>query len=180
MIIRSATASDVQAIAELHMESWRDAYADVLPEAYLEAPIRRDLQRYWHGIDVRGDDILLVAEAQSTLGFIAVWCRPDPFIDNLHVKPSHRCQKIGTALMQAAARRLLESGHQSAYLWVFKANANAIDFYTRLGAETTVQADKSVFGHHVPSQRMQWKDLSVIAERCSARFRPLLAKMARS
>jgi ribosomal protein S18 acetylase RimI-like enzyme len=95
-------------------------------------------------------------------GFSAAWCRPSPFIDNLHVLPSMRSRGIGAALMGAAAGRLVARGHSTAYLWVFERNEAAIRFYQRLGAVKARQEIKEVFGHRVPSVRMEWSDLGAI------------------
>lgn len=164
MKIRHATQSDLQEIAAIHIESWQDAYTDVLPAEFLNGQINRDFVRQWSEIDIQNEDIVLVAEEDSIIGFIAVWCRPTPFIDNLHVRPSQRSRKIGSALMRAAARELIDRGHKSAYLWVFESNEEAIRFYERLGGIKKEQSIKTVFGYDVKSRKIEWTELSVICE----------------
>ena len=163
MKIRRATKSDLQDIADIHIESWKDSYSDVLPAEFLAGKINGDFERYWNEIEIRNEDIILVAEGDSPLGFIAVWCRPVPFIDNLHVRPSQRSKKIGSALMKAVAKELINEGHKRAYLWVFESNGKAIRFYERLGGIQKEQAVKNVFGHDVPSRKIEWNDLATIA-----------------
>ena len=97
MKIRCATQSDFSEIAAIQAESWKDVYSDVLPAWFLAGQIDRDLARHWREIEIQKEDIILVAEQGSLVGFAAVWCRPTPFIDNLHVRPSHRSKKIGSA-----------------------------------------------------------------------------------
>ena len=103
-------------------------------------------------------------EEDSLVGFIAVWCRPIPFIDNLHVSPSHRSKKVGSALIKAIAKELINKGHKSGYLWVFESNEKAIRFYERLGGIRKEQARKTVFGYEVPSRKIEWDDLAIICE----------------
>jgi hypothetical protein len=55
--------------------------------------IDRDLAQHWSEIEIQNEDIALVAEEDSLIGFVAVWCRPTPFIDNLHVRPSHNMRE---------------------------------------------------------------------------------------
>ena len=163
MDIRPARQDDLPTIASIHALSWRDAYAGILPADYLRDQVQQDLQAYWEQREILPQDVVLVADTtEGPVGFVAVWCRPSPFIDNLHVLPSMRSRGIGAALMEAAAGRLVAQGHSTAYLWVFEGNVAAIRFYQRLGAVTGKQEMKEVFGHRVASVRMEWSDLGAM------------------
>jgi len=164
MKIRRAKQSDFINIAAIHIESWKDSYTDVLPAGFLAGHINKDFEIHWNEIKIQNEDVVLVAEKNSLVGFAAVWCRPIPFIDNLHVKPSQRYQKIGSALMKAVAKELINEGHKTAYLWVFENNIKAIRFYERLGGIQKEQSIKNVFGYDVPSRKIEWDDLSAIFE----------------
>jgi ribosomal protein S18 acetylase RimI-like enzyme len=163
MDIRPARQDDLPTIASIHAASWRDVYAGILPADYLRDQVQQDLQAYWEQREILPQDVVLVADTtDGSVGFIAVWCRPSPFIDNLHVLPSMRSRGIGSALMEAAAGRLIARGHSTAYLWVFESNVAAIRFYQRLGAVKGRREMKEIFGHSVPSVRLEWSDLSTI------------------
>jgi len=120
------------------------------------------LKRHWGEIEIQNEDLVLVAEEDSLVGFVAVWCRPIPFIDNLHVRPSQRSKKVGSALMKAVAQELINEGHKTAYLWVFESNEKAIRFYERLGGVRKEQSTKNVFGYDVLNRKIEWDDLSKI------------------
>ena len=165
MRIKAATSADLPNIAALHIRSWRDAYAGILPAAFLGEPLERAFTRYWHQADIQPRDVVLVAKNNGLCGFITVWCRPAPYIDNLHVKPSLRSNNIGTALLQAAAAELLARGHKTAHLWVFENNPRAIRFYERMGGTITAKAPQDIFGHGIPSLKIEWADLAVVAKR---------------
>ena len=164
MKIRQATKTDFQAIAAIHIESWKDSYSDILPAKFLNSQINSDIIAHWNEVEIHRKDVILVAEEDSMIGFIAVWCRPIPFIDNLHVRPSMRCKKVGSALMRAVAKELITRGQKTAYLWVFESNQKAIRFYDRLGGVQKGQAMKTVFGYDVLSRKIEWEDLSLICE----------------
>jgi len=164
MKIRRANQSDFQEIAAIHIESWKDSYADVLPAEFLSEQIHKNFEAHWNEIKIQNEDIVVVAEENSLVGFVAVWCRPIPFIDNLHVRPSHRSKKIGSALMKAVAKELIKNGHSTAYLWVFESNKKAIRFYERLGGVQKEQSMKTVFGYDVLSRKIEWDNLSTICE----------------
>lgn len=161
--IRPATQADVPAIASIHAASWRDAYSGILPADYLRGQVQRDLEADWARRQILAQDVVLLADTtDGSVGFIAVWCRPSPFIDNLHVLPSMRSRGLGAALMKAATERLVAQGHSTAYLWVFESNVAAIRFYERLGAARGRREAKQFFGHSVPSVRLEWTDLSAM------------------
>ena len=163
-MIRAAQGDDLAEIAAIHSASWKEAYAGILPADYLADQVGLDLRAHWERQEILPGDVVLVAEAdQGLVGFAAVWCRPDPFIDNLHVSQAVRSGGIGTALMRAAAERLMSHGHSTAYLWVFESNTDAIRFYERLGAVRVGSAIKEIYGHGVPSVRMEWGDLRALA-----------------
>ena len=159
MRIRGATRSDLQTIAALHIESCKDAYSEVFPTEFLEGRLSENLEMHWKAIEIKDEDIVLIAEEDIPIGFIAV-----PFIDNLHVSPSHRSKKVGTALMAAAAEELINQGHKTAYLWVFESNKKAIRFYTRLGGVQKEKVKREVFGYEILSRKIEWHDLASILD----------------
>jgi GNAT superfamily N-acetyltransferase len=60
---------------------------------------------------------------------------PVLFLEDLYVRPEHRRQGIGLALMRALAREAIERGC-ARFVWeVLDWNAKAISFYASLGAE---------------------------------------------
>lgn len=163
MHIRPMQAGDAIAVAELHTASWRDVYRGMLPDDYLANSVEIDLHERWTKIDIQPDDHVLVAEDDGITGFIAVWVRPDPFIDNLHVHPAMRSMQIGKKLMQTAAERLMANGHRSVYLWVLEKNTRARDFYERLGGQVTERIEKDIFGNNAMHEKIEWADLSVLS-----------------
>ena len=162
--IRPATRPDLEAIAALHIESCRDAYSHIFPAEFLEEQLPENLRRHWRTIEIRSEDLVLIAEEDALVGFIAVWCRPAPFIDNLHVRPSHRSNKVGTALMAAVAEQLIDRGHKTAYLWVFESNGRAKRLYERLGGVKREKTERAVFGYDVLSRKIEWDDLTSILD----------------
>ena len=163
--IRKAVDKDRSAIAGIHARSWQDAYRQVLPDEFLDTRVHDNRLEKWLAQEILPQDLVLLAEDGGTgdlLGFIAVWCRPDPFIDNLHVLPGLRSRGTGTRLMQAAARELLRHGHTTAWLWAVKANTRAIRFYERLGGICIGQTIQEVVGVSVPTVKIEWPDLGRI------------------
>lgn len=165
MIIRPAQASDLPRMAQLHAASWKDTYRGILPDDFLERQVEKDMAQQWQAAEITADDLVLLAENVDLLGFIAIWCRPDPFIDNLHVSPELQSQGIGRALMQAAAGELLARGKRTAYLWVMTENHRAIRFYEGLGGKRVDSATKSFFGNKASLVKIFWADFSAVLAR---------------
>lgn len=165
MKIRPATIPDLEAIAALHIESCKNAYSHIFPAEFLEQRLPEHLRRHWNAAEISSEDSVLIAEDDGPIGFIAVWCRPAPFIDNLHVSPSSRSKKVGTTLMAAMAEQLIRRGHKTAYLWVFQSNSSAVRFYERLDGIQKERAERSVFGYGVMSRKIEWGDLTSILDR---------------
>ena len=160
MIIRKAQRRDFPHIATLQVENWRDAYSEILPDTYLAAHLANDITRHWHKAEILSNDVVLVAEEKDIIGFIAVWCRPEPYIDNLHVRLTWRSQRIGSTLLKSAFQELVQYGYRGVYLWVVESNIHAIRFYKKHGGIVAEHAFKDLFGHPVKSTKVVWPDIS--------------------
>ena len=161
--IRHARTAEFPTLARLQIQSWQDAYRGILADDYLDHRVEPDLLARWAEIRPAGDDLILVAEQDRIMGFITVWCRPAPFIDNLHVVPGQRSQGIGQRLMQAAAAQLIERGHVTVHLWVAAGNHRAIAFYRRLGGRFGEPQTQHLYGQDVAAMEVTWDDLTGLA-----------------
>ncbi|WP_319530245.1 GNAT family N-acetyltransferase [uncultured Cohaesibacter sp.] len=158
-MIRLATKSDRQAIAQLQLESWQTTYHHHLPNSYLTGQAAIDLADHWQSMRLGADEFVLVAfreDCEGLAGFIAVTCRPDPFIDNLHCQPSMRSRGTGRALMSAAFERLRDMGKTSVSLTVLVGNDRAKAFYLRLGATVGPVRREAIGGYPVDTERLYW------------------------
>lgn len=165
--VRRAGIADAEAIAGLHAASWRTAYRGLVPDRRLARGLDGDRRRHWRAAlaKARPRDVVLVAEdGERLLGFVAIWAsgRSSGLIDNLHVLPALRGQRIGEQLLRAAARRLRSLRIRQAFLWAFVANDPAIRFYRRLGAH----GDRRSFSEFPPAtppcQRLVWQRLDLL------------------
>lgn len=148
--IRPAKMADVVEIADIHIASWRDAYASILDPAFLSEPIEADRLALWTNRfeQVPPNQIIKVAETQDGLvaGFVCAYRDHDDhwgsWIDNLHILPSLRGCKIGELLLRSVGDQLEQDTNRGLYLWVFEANKQALRFYERLGGKV-VGRDRS-------------------------------------
>ncbi len=166
-IIDELDPDDLPAIGSVHVRSWQSAYANVLPPDRLQEDIARALKEGWAQYRHDRNDLVLVARSAGDrtilLGFCAIWCRPEPYLDNLHVAPEAGGRGIGRALLQAAASHLVARGHTGLSLTVFQANNRARFFYARLGGLESEAPPQMVFGEIVPCVAVSWPDLATLA-----------------
>jgi len=162
MIIRLAKETDRPAIAAVQAASWLTAYADILPKDYLDTRLHDDIAAHWRNQDIEDGDVVMVAEDTDLVGFIAIWVRPTPYIDNLHVLSGFRSKGVGRLLMRAGAKALLDAGQRTAFLWVAAGNTGAMRFYETLGGQLSERSDLDLFGNRVPNIKVSWPDIEAI------------------
>ena len=142
--IRPATAEDAQAIAAINVACWLQAYRDILDPAILANRSVEEGAARWLGFLSRpaGRTTVLVAEEAGRLvGFGSGSPQRDPHLNaigysgeiaTLYVLPEEQGHGIGSRLMAALARNLLQAGHASASVWVLERNGIGRRFYESL------------------------------------------------
>jgi len=165
--IRRATPADAVQIAAVHLATWRNAYAGILPDDYLaKLSIPRLAASYDRMIrareglfvaarrDVpRGDGPRIVGFANggpSRPGAIA-----DAEISLLYVLDDWRDQGIGRRLMRSLGMNLAADGASSAFLWVLRDNPNRW-FYNRLGGEPAAEGTIRFAGKALTQTAILW------------------------
>jgi GNAT superfamily N-acetyltransferase len=135
------TAIDVDALARLHVDSWRSAYRGMLPDAFLDGPVEANRYQLWQeraGLPAHERPVIITAHRDGVLaGFACVFPHADAewgaLLDNLHVSPVLRGHGIGQTLFERVRRVPHSAGTRaSLHLWVLEANAPARRFYERL------------------------------------------------
>jgi ribosomal protein S18 acetylase RimI-like enzyme len=139
---RIATEADAAAIARLHIASWRSAYRDILPRAYLEGLKTEERLDSWRRKLTDPDTtVFLAGGASDLLGFCACGPAHDGDLDpasvweiyNLHVAPERRGGGIGRKLFGRALEAGRNRSARELTLWVVEQNVPARGFYERLG-----------------------------------------------
>lgn len=140
--IRRADRGDADAIAAVHVSSWRAAYRGLLPQDFLDGldvEHRRDV--WWRQLTEPGEVIavLIAARGPQTLGFASLTQARDSDGDRIgevaaiYVAPWSWGTGVGRALMDAAVTTLTQAGFAEATLWVLSGNDRALSFYRAAG-----------------------------------------------
>jgi ribosomal protein S18 acetylase RimI-like enzyme len=170
-LIRDATVEDAIGIAKVHVDTWKSAYAGIIPSEYLarlswEESAHR-LQEYLQNMEP--ECFLLVAEREGEIvGFSSGG--PERSGDEvyrgeiyaLYVSPAYQRRGIGRRLVGASARRLLQAGTGNLLVWVLSANPSR-QFYERLGGQLVREREIEIGGVSLPEVGYGWADLEALA-----------------
>jgi ribosomal protein S18 acetylase RimI-like enzyme len=175
---RAGGAPDAEAIACLHVQSWRRHYRGAYPDHYLDGDLESERRAVWvERLSENGDNnYTIVAERDgSVVGFAHTRLDSDPewgaLLDNLHVRYDLKRQGVGSALMARTAlilgRRRPESG---LYLWVLKQNVAAQAFYQSRGGAPVGERLAGPFpgGGRALVLRYAWPDPSLLLDPSSS------------
>jgi len=141
MIIRPAVYADSAMLAQIQVDSYRSAYAGLLPQGYLDRFDYDEQTQDWQDLLLSERTfILLVAEDENgrIVGYTLGHVGDDGFdgyasvLDALHVQHSDQRQGIGRSLIGGLATRLAAAGANSIMCWVLLQNP-ARALYERLG-----------------------------------------------
>ena len=175
MRIRQARTADSDAIATIYVDTWRDAYAGILPDRVLVNMSRRRQAADWrHALSHQsGGHQILVAEAGEA-GEVAITgfgsCGPARDtglaylgeVFTLYVDPVHQGQGIGKALLAALFQALIRQGMASAVIWVLADNP-ARFFYEAHGGRLVGTRDEKLWGTDLREIAYGWDDLAAPA-----------------
>ena len=146
LTIRPAAPRDAAAIARVHVASWRETYAGLLPAdmlASLDVDARRDM---WlpllSGSPASRTRAFVLESDAGIVGFGACGDQRAPDMDAagydgeigaIYILNVARGRGSGRLLMQQMASLLSERGKKGVSLWVLAGNHEARHFYEHLG-----------------------------------------------
>ena len=169
--VRPARAADVDNMAVVHIAASRQVYAGIIPEHALGAITVAERARRWaESLATAGsDETILVGASEGRVAGLG-HCGPQrtptlPFPGEffcLYVAPEAQQQGVGTALMIAMARFLLDRGMAGASLWVARDNLAARRFYDRLGGIVWAEKEEARPDFVLAEVAYAWRDVSTI------------------
>lgn len=133
--LRRPVLDDAEAIARVHVDSWRETYSRLLPEEFFDATALQQRRRMWRRTLERGtsERCWVAQDDERIVGFgLAATTRDegrarDLQLFMLYVLHQFHGTGTGHALLDAVL------GTAPAQLWVAAQNAHAILFYERHG-----------------------------------------------
>lgn len=136
--LRLANPGDELVIADIHVRSWQEAYAELLPASVLNSldPAQR-ATRYTFSDENRVT--VLATENDCVRGFATIGAARDSDATGcgelvaIYLDPASLGRGIGRMLIADARARLSARAFTEAVLWVLVGNERAVRFYERDG-----------------------------------------------
>jgi ribosomal protein S18 acetylase RimI-like enzyme len=140
-LIRAASPADARAIAVVHVATWRDAYAGLLPDDVLAGLDTGERAQRWNRnlatASAEGRFVLVFEQDGRVRGFVSGGPSRDQFpggeVYAIYVDPASQGRGAGSRLLTAAARHLAGAGYTDGSLWVLVGNLPARRFYESQG-----------------------------------------------
>jgi len=139
---RAARREDAGALGEVHVTTWRSAYAGLLPQALLDGLSAQASAARWRGLLPCSPPLVCLVAVDRTdqpTGFAFAGPHRDDAgpgtaeLYSLYVHPDHDGAGAGTALLERTRHQLQAAGFTQARLWVLTTNHHARGFYERRG-----------------------------------------------
>jgi ribosomal protein S18 acetylase RimI-like enzyme len=139
-MIRPALLKDVEAIARVHVATWRSAYRGVLPDDFLASLSEAHYADRWRRVIGDGSSSVQVVDLPEGIVGFASGGREragetgfEGELYAIYVLDSAQRQGHGRELVRAVAGALREMKLKDMIVWVLRDNAAARGFYERLG-----------------------------------------------
>jgi ribosomal protein S18 acetylase RimI-like enzyme len=179
LIIRPGTPEDAVDIACVHVDSWRDTYADILSESYLArlsvAERVRQRQVILAGLGQAKATFVVDDTQHGILGFADCGparlpqSRPTGEFYAIYLLPEAQGLGVGRIMVASMAEHLHRHGMDRAVAWTLSDNRGACWFYERLGG--TVVGDRPIVlvGRNYVEIGYGWDDLTALARHSAVR-----------
>jgi len=177
-LIRAATPDDAETIAQIHVASWRESYAGLMPAETLVSLDIAERARRWREIiaSAPATDAVFLLEfpGEAPAGFASCGAQRNDRLasqgylgefEALYVLRRGQRRGGGRALLRAMARHFLRQGWSAASVWVFRDNPPARRFYEALGGVATgIDGSWTTLGLTLPDMSYGWRELASLAE----------------
>ena len=174
MIIRRARVADATAIAEVHVETWRTAYAGLLSDKFLLNLSAEKYEACWWRHVLAGTNsrhYVYVAD-DADVGVVG-FCSGGPMrgeaaefdaeIYALYLLDSFQGMGIGKLLFLELAAHLQKTGDKMLFVWVLDQNP-ARFFYESLGGKVVVTRHGQVGGMKIRELGYGWENIGQLIE----------------
>jgi ribosomal protein S18 acetylase RimI-like enzyme len=139
-MVRRAVPDDAEAIAGVHVESWRTSYKDLLPKEFLDSLSESSYRDRWSRLLPDPSNLIFVVEAAGEVVGFASGGRErageDGFTGELYaiyLIDRAKRQGHGRELVRAIVDGLQAMGIDDMIIWALSENQPARRFYERLG-----------------------------------------------
>ncbi|WP_163971361.1 GNAT family N-acetyltransferase [Oceanobacillus halotolerans] len=165
--IRKARYEDAEAIANIHVKTWKSTYTDLLEERDLSNMTYENRKALWETIlRIQREEqaTYVIYNEEKIVGFISGGPERtkrfayDAEIYTIYLLDDYQRKGLGARLLKAFAQSMKERGHQSLLVWVLKQNPSS-RFYERYQAKPVGQEDTTIGEGIYQETAYGWKDI---------------------
>jgi ribosomal protein S18 acetylase RimI-like enzyme len=174
--IRVGIPSDAPALGSMHVASWRETYAALLPDKMLSSLSVEARSAAWAKImqepaTGRSTVIYLAEHDGAIVGFGSCGAQRTESLKNkgydgevsaIYVLREFQKRKIGTRLLRAMSSDLIRRGFSAVALWVLRDNARARRFYERYVGQVIAEREDLRDGTVLVELAYGWPDLRAL------------------
>jgi GNAT superfamily N-acetyltransferase len=171
LVIRNPRIDEVSALATVHIQSWKETYAGILPAAYLDNLRWQDRLPTWrraiadpdrHVAAAFDDDAAVaVSLAGPTTEFDSAIAGGQLYV--IYVLKSHQRRGLGRRLLASAAEYWRAQGGDRLGLLVLAANHGASAFYEAVGGRSETTQKCTVAGIEIEETLYVFDDLAKLS-----------------
>ena len=171
--IREAVPEDAGPMAKVHIDTWRTAYAGIVPSEHLAGLSYERREAVWVQILTRDQPAQCNCVAETVGGEIVGFAGGGPEREGdstykgelyaIYLLQEHQRRGIGRRLACAVAHGLLSSGFDSMLLWMLEDNRPARRFYESLGGEQVGRKTIEIGGADLVEVSYGWRDITGLA-----------------
>ena len=174
MIIREAKLEDAEAIARVHVDTWRTTYQGIIPESYiaklsyqkrkerwiemLSTKIKEEKKHFAYVAENNTEKIIAFADGGLERSSDSIY---QGELYAIYILDAYQRQGIGRKLIKKIAQKLSQSGLKSMLVWVLADNP-ASQFYQALGGQQVQQQQIEREGVQLTEIAYGWIDIKVL------------------
>ena len=159
-MIRQATLEDISAIAQVHVQSWQETYADVVyPHILAEQDVNKRLELWSQVLKLKNHIVLVAIDAGGIQGFIDVSLNEEKGIAKimaLYVLKAAQKKGLGKALFEQALQDVHPMQYPQILLNVYNQNP-ACQFYEYMGGQCIAEENASEEGENLKIFHYLWE-----------------------
>lgn len=176
MRIRPATLSDINSIAQVHIEVWKSTYKGILPTKYVEKQNLQKRKQFWENIlklkkkkENRHVVLLLENDQQEVVGFAAAGVpfnfktKYDSELYAIYILKKYQRKGNGTKLFYKILSQLSEFGLKNMVTFSLRENRFSDFFITRQGIPSEFYQRK-ILENYFGYLGYTWNDLASFLE----------------
>lgn len=170
--IRQAHVADAEAIAAIHVTTWKNTYYDLLYEKDLSNMTYDNRKTLWEtvlGMKKKDQCTFVILDDEKVVGFVSGGpertkrFRFDAEIYTIYVLPAYQKTGLGTRLLHVFAEKMKALDCSSLLVWILKKNP-ASRFYERYRAKPVGVEETTIGKGTYQETAFGWENIETLLE----------------